>query len=156
MVQLKEGLLRRYAVKLVKASRLVICKMPVVSRSGTEVPPGEQMEGRMMLAMLAPWKMTSTPSGNSMRASKGPLQNEKDQQEAWQGRNKIWPYALRSEPLSATVKPLSVTLVTVPPVKASVASSTMCETTAKGVRVSAEVNSLESNDSLVLPIMPVR
>lgn len=87
--------------------------------------------------MLAPSKMTSTPCGNSMRASNGPLYKDSEQRSHFE-RRKSSTYALSREPLRATVKPLSVTLVTVPPLNASVASSTMCETTKKEAQVSPE------------------
>lgn len=51
MVHVKDGLRRRYAAKATKPSSFVICRMPVVWRSGTEVPPGEQIGGRRMLAI---------------------------------------------------------------------------------------------------------
>lgn len=44
--------------------------MPVVLKSGTFVPPGEQMSGKMMLAIFMPIQMTSTPSGKVIKASK--------------------------------------------------------------------------------------
>jgi hypothetical protein len=67
-----------------------------------------------MLAMCLPCQLTMTPPGKEMRASKGP--------------------ALRRAPVSDAANPVSVTFVTIPLVKASVAPSTMFVTTEKGRR----------------------
>lgn len=69
-VQVKLGLRRMNEAKVVNPSRLVIWTTPVVSRFGTDVPPGEQIGGSWMLAIVVPSQMTSRPAGNSMRASK--------------------------------------------------------------------------------------
>jgi hypothetical protein len=51
-------------------------------------------------------------------------------------------HALRRLPLRATVKPASVTLVTLPPEKDSSATSTIWETTATGVSTALEDESI--------------